>query len=307
MAWVDRVRTSLRLRIGRRIVALRRIGRAAPGPAAAVEQPGVAPVDGPDPIVVAGCHRSGTSLVRRILDSHSRIACPPEVQVFERLAPALRGPEAEKGLAAVGVTVDRAAAELGAVTHRWLAAYAASKGKVRWAEKSPGTVFVLPEVDRMFGGRARFVLVSRDGMDVACSLGKGNWSVLEDLTARHGDPYVAAAHHWSAATRELLAFHRAVPDRSFLLRYEELVVDPEGVLRRLFAFLGEAWEPLVLDFNRFEHDTGLEDHVVGSTWRVEDGRGKHKALPPDLQARLWTIVRPGMLDLGYPDRAFPAG
>jgi hypothetical protein len=73
------------------------------------------------------------------------------------------------------------------------------------------------------------------------------------------------------------------------------------VLRALFAFLGEAWEPLVLDFNRFDHDSGLEDHVVGTTWRIEDGRGKSRSLPADLRRRLWNVVRETMLDLGYPD------
>jgi hypothetical protein len=176
------------------------------------------------PIVVAGCHRSGTSLVRRILDSHSRIACPPEVQLFERIAPVLRGADAEKGLAAVGVTIEQAASEIGALADRWMRAHAERRGKRRWAEKSPGTVFVLPEVDRMFGGRARFVLVVRDGLDVACSLGRGRWDVLAPLTERHGDPFVAAAHHWVDANRQLLAFHRGCSPagRTFLLRYEAL-------------------------------------------------------------------------------------
>jgi len=34
------------------------------------------------PIIIGGCHRSGTSLIRRILDSHSRIHCGPEVKFF---------------------------------------------------------------------------------------------------------------------------------------------------------------------------------------------------------------------------------
>jgi len=34
------------------------------------------------PVVIEGCHRSGTSLVRRIRDSHSRIHCGPEVPFF---------------------------------------------------------------------------------------------------------------------------------------------------------------------------------------------------------------------------------
>ncbi|MEQ1506266.1 MAG: sulfotransferase [Myxococcota bacterium] len=302
MDLVDRLRTSLRLRLGRRFVHLR---RAAAGVRRA-QAPTVAPERDQVPIVVAGCHRSGTSLVRRILDSHSRIACPPETQVFESLAGVLSAEQAEAGFAGIGLTVDAAAADVGALADRWLRAYAERKGKPRWAEKSPGTFAVLPEVDRMFGRSARFVLVARDGMDVATSLGKGRWSVLGALLDQHDDPYVAAAHYWVDATRRLLAFHAAVPERTVLLRYDQLVDEPERELRRVFAFLDEPWEPAVLDFNRFSHDGGLEDHVVSSTWKVEDAGGKHRSLPPELQARLWSVVRPAMLDLGYADRAYPA-
>ena len=88
------------------------------------------------------------------------------------------------------------------------------------------------------------------------------------------------------------------------MRYEDLIVDPERTLIRVFRFLDEAWEPEVLDFNRFHHDGGLEDHVVSSTWKIEDGRGKHKSLPAALQATLWKIVRPTMVALGYDDRTY---
>jgi Sulfotransferase family len=40
------------------------------------------------PIVVGGCYRSGTSLVRRLLDSHPRIHCGPEVKLFRDYAEA---------------------------------------------------------------------------------------------------------------------------------------------------------------------------------------------------------------------------
>jgi len=55
----------------------------------------------------------------------------------------------------------------------------------------------------------------------------------------------------------------------------------------------------VLDFNRFPHDAGIEDHVVSSTWKLEDARGKHQELPPDLRARVTAIVEPTMRALGY--------
>jgi hypothetical protein len=298
---LDRLRTSVRLRLGRRYVQLRQA--VAPARAAAEAAPDRDQV----PIVVAGCHRSGTSLVRRILDSHSRIACPPETLVLEHLGAALSHPHAEKGFAAVGLDLDHAAADLGALVDRWMRAYAAAKGKPRWAEKSPATFEQLPAVDRMFRHTARFVLVVRDGRDVAHSLGQGRWWMLEPLLAEHGDPYVAAAHYWSAATHKLLAFHGAVPDRTLVLRYEALVDQPEDQLRALFAFLEEPWEPAVLDFNRFSHDAGFEDHRVGSTWKIEDHRGKHRELPPELIQRVAQIARPAMLALGYPDPAADPG
>lgn len=290
----------MRLRVGRRWVWLRQ--RAPGGRRRAAE---AAPDRDGVPIVVAGCHRSGTSLVRRILDSHSRIACPPEAQLFEPLANVLTNEFAEKGFAGIGLTTERAAAELGAVAEGWLRAYAASKGKPRWAEKSPGTVNQLPGVDLLLGRRAAFVLVVRDGMDVAHSLGKGRWSVLGPLLERHDDPYVAAAHYWVEMNRRLLAFRDATPGRTRLLRYEDLVEDPAARMQEVFGFLGEPWEPEVLDFNRFQHDTGWEDHVVSSTWKVEDNRGRHRSLPPEIQARMWAVVRDTMRTLGYEDRSYP--
>lgn len=300
MGWVERLRTSLRLRAGRRWVWLRQKAAGSRARAARVD-----PALDEVPIVVAGCHRSGTSLVRRILDSHSRIACPPEAQLFEPLANVLTNEFAEKGFAGIGVDPDVAAAELGAVAERWLRAYADRKGKPRWAEKSPGTVNQLPGVDRLLGGRARFLLVVRDGMDVAHSLGKGRWSVMGPLLERHDDPYVAAAHYWVELNRKLLAFRAALPERTFVLRYEDLVAQPEARMREVFAFLGEAWEPEVLDFNAFPHDGGYEDHVVSSTWKVEDNSGRHRALPPALQARMWAVIRDTMRELGYEDRSYP--
>ncbi len=301
MRWVDRVRTSLRLRAGRGVVWLRRRVAPAPRPRAAAP----AASSGSVPIVVAGCHRSGTSLVRRILDSHTSIACPPEAQVLEALGRVVTHEFAEKGFEGIGLTGDAAAAELGALADRWLADYARRRGKPRWAEKSPGTVHELPGVDRLFGRRAQFLLIVRDGMDVAHSLGRGRWSVMAPWLERHPDPFVAAAHYWVDMNQKLLAFSRAVPERSFRLRYEDLVADPEARLREVFRFLGEPWEPDVLDFNRFQHDSGYEDHVVSSTWKVEDNRGKHRSLPAPVQARMWDIVRDTMLELGYEPRVYP--
>ncbi len=82
------------------------------------------------------------------------------------------------------------------------------------------------------------------------------------------------------------------------------MLEPEATLRALFGFLGEAWEPEVLDFNARAHASGLEDHHVSTTTRFEDNRGKHRRLPIAQQAEMWSLVRPTMLRHGYADRTY---
>ena len=51
------------------------------------------------------------------------------------------------------------------------------------------------------------------------------------------------------------AFGQSMPPGRYLeIRYETLVCDPEAHLRRVFAFLSEPWDPVVLDYRRVPHD-----------------------------------------------------
>lgn len=261
------------------------------------------------PIFLVGCHRSGTSLVRRIVNSHSRIACPAETLFMEHLAAAVAGRDVPAGLRAIGLEPDDLARDLEALIRRHMSAYAERRGKRRWADKSPTVVHQLHGLDRIFDGRAQYVAIVRDGMDVAHSLGRVDppWWQLERWIERHDSPFVAAADYWVAMNTQLLDFAEQHPERVHAIRYEELVADPEGVLQPMFAFLGEPWEPEVLRFNDQLHDGGLEDHHVSTTTRIEDNSGKHRRLPIELQRQMWEVVRPVMLRAGYADRSYAAG
>lgn len=260
------------------------------------------------PIFLVGCHRSGTSLVRRIVNSHSRLACPAETLFLEHLAAAVGGRDVPAGLAAIGVEPDDLARELEALVRRRMEAWAARHGKRRWADKSPTVVHQLDGLDRLFAARAQYVAIVRDGMDVAHSLGRATppWWQLEPWLLRHDSPFVAAADYWVAMNTKLLDFAASHPDRVHVVRYEDVVADAEGALKPMFAFLGEPWEPEVLRFNDQLHDPGLEDHHVSTTTRIEDNTGKHRRLPLELQRRMWEIVRPVMRRAGYADRDYAA-
>ena len=115
------------------------------------------------------------------------------------------------------------------------AAYAAQRGKPRWGDKTPLYMQHLDLLDRLFPD-ARFVHPIRDGRDAALSF----LAVPPGLmTEGWGHPRDAAgfACQWAIevrAARRLGA--RVGADRYLEVRYEELVADPDTVLRAVCAF-----------------------------------------------------------------------
>jgi hypothetical protein len=111
-------------------------------------------------------------------------------------------------------------------------------GKARWAEKDPTYTLHLGFLEELFPD-AVYVHLLRDGHDVVASF-RDRWGYRSAARAARSEwaRYVGAA-------REL--GRRLGGSRFIEIRYERLVADPETEGRRLFAFLGEAWHPEVLD------------------------------------------------------------
>lgn len=264
--------------------------------------------DGPRPgfapIVLGGCGRSGTTLLRMMLDSHPRICCGPESSVFRRRA---LDPEAladRFGLARrdLRVIYDSAASRP-AFIEAFAALCLQASGKARWAEKTPRNISRIGATFHFFPD-ARFVHVLRDGRDVACSLrthprhavvdGKlvplDTWKPLGGCARRWRDDIECSRPWWNDSR-----FHT--------LRYEELVRQPESVLRRLMAFLGEPWDDAMLahagssssrDVTRFAQNP----EAIGVVSAASIGRWKR-----DLDARdrrIFKRIAGGLLiELGY--------
>ncbi len=206
--------------------------------------------DAPQPddcVIVGGCGRSGTTLVRELLDRHPNLACGPETAFLcdlinpERVAVEWNIPvKTIRSLVAASPSVVAFAAA-------FFRQHAEAEGKARWCDKTPRNVRNLPRILHAFPN-ARFVHVVRDGRDVACSLRKHPRE-----TVRHGRvvPNVVnrapadGARRWVADTTLGLAF-KGHP-RCFELRYEALVTEPEATLRELCAFIGEDFDPVMLD------------------------------------------------------------
>jgi len=251
----------------------------------------------PRPIFVVGCQRSGTTMLRLMLDSHSRISCGPETRFLADLERIVGADW--KRLAQYGFTQEEWLERIATFFDGIQSDYAASRGKARWADKSPRYALSLDFVTRLFPD-AQVVHVIRDGRDVAVSHRKrfGYWSSVKSSVK--WPRYIAAAR---------LAGAGLPADRYHELRYEDLVTDGEKTLRTLFEFLEEPWEPAVLDFDKKPHDVPDRYHKQLAARRAGAGTsepvyrsqvGSHRRqLDPLLRVLLWVTARSTLKELGY--------
>lgn len=253
------------------------------------------------PIFVIGSPRSGTTLVRLILDAHPRISCGEETH-FLRDLEAIVG--RNWGLVA-SYGLDRAwwLARIRALYSDFQAEVLARSGKARWAEKDPTYTLHLGFIEELFPS-AVYVHLLRDGHDVVASF-RDRWGYVSAARAARSEwaRYVGAA-------REL--GERLPAERFLELRYEDLVRQPESQGRRLFDFLGEAWDPAVLAFDPAAHratdryrwftaqrrEAGGDDATI---YRSRVGTGGH-SLDPVLRTLLRQRSGALLRELGYLDR-----
>ncbi|HTO09004.1 MAG TPA: sulfotransferase [Myxococcota bacterium] len=264
---------------------------------------------GERPIFVIGVHRSGTTLVRLILDSHSRIACPPESFFLLPESRLLEDRKALEGLQAMGFARDHVVARAREHAAYFFEMYAASHQKPRWADKTPSYVDCLDFIETVFGPDCQYVFVYRHGLDSACSIAR-----IPDIAEAEphvavcgGDRFAGAARYWATQCGVMRAFAARHPGRVLELFYEKLVADPEAEARRLFAFLGEPWEPQVLRFHEQPHDhwAGLQDVKASSSKGFVPNVERWREEPPERIAAMLAQAGERMRELGYEAGARP--
>jgi hypothetical protein len=250
------------------------------------------------PIFIVGCHRSGTTLLRLVLDSHPDISCGPETRFLTELL-AITSDEQWPHLQQYGFPKawwhQRIAEFFGSVHSE----YARRRGKRRWADKTPRYALSVAGITELFP-TCQVVHVIRDGRDVVASH-RHRWGYLAALKAvLKWRVYVEAAQ---AAGTELPA------DRYYEVRYEDLVADTEATVRKLLDFLGEPWDDAMLDFDRKPHDVqpryaaftssrraAGDDQRAIYRWRV--GAHRHE-LDPLLRAAFRVVSGRMLRKLGY--------
>jgi hypothetical protein len=117
--------------------------------------------------------------------------------------------------------------------------WAASQGKSHWGEKTPQHTLCWRAISAGFP-RLQVIHLVRDGRDVALSYRAAHFG------PKHVYPLARRWRNYLAAAEEAQA---NLGDQAFLqVRYEDLVTEPEGELRRICRFLGEEFAPSMLTF-----------------------------------------------------------
>ncbi len=259
----------------------------------------------PMPIIV-GAPRSGTTLLRLMLDAHPHLAIPPETS-FVVAASALNGstndlrarfvdtvtaypPHAPNwedfGLARETLAEAVQALEPFTVAdglRTFYRLYAQRFGKPRWGEKTPDYSLHIGAIAALLP-EARFIHLIRDGRDVAASW-RQQW-----FSPGHEPEVLARA--WMDRVQ---AARSAGLGRTHYVEifYEELVARPEAVLRHLCDFLDLPWSNQLLNHQE-RAPQRLEEH---RTRRSLDGTviASHAQR---LRQQRRTMERPGMGRIG---------
>lgn len=240
------------------------------------------------PFFIVGSPRSGTTLLRAMLEGHPLLAVPPESHFIVGLAP--RRLRKVRGSTSLEKTFDDILGhqrfqnwdlDVSHVRERvWRSApttyselidavfrsYAEAHGKSRWGDKTPGYVSHLPTLERLFP-TAKFIHIIRDGREAAASMAEMPWGPRSP---------VSGAFWWRSKVERGRAFGRLLSvERYFELRLEDLIEDPEGRLQEICAFLGEQYSPEMLDYPTRKAD------------RVSRPGNRHLTKPPTPRLRDW--------------------
>ena len=205
-------------------------------------------------VFIGGCGRSGTTLLREMLNRHSRLFCGPETSMFGL-------PFLPKNISTMW-NIGEEQLILSASKHVNLVEFAenffitqsAKAGKSRPADKTPNNIRVIGKLLTWFPNGS-FIHIIRDGRDVSCSLRNHpkekveNGKIVPSLINRS---ITACAQRWLNDTSSGLAY-RAHP-RYFEIKYEDLVTEPEGVLRELCKFLDEGYQACMIDPSASNYD-----------------------------------------------------
>jgi len=261
-------------------------------------------------VFIGGMPRSGTTLLRVMLDSHPDVRCGGETRVIPRLLNLrnswLKAPFESQRLSEAGITPDVLDRAVGEFMLEIIARH--GRPAKRLCNKDPFTLKSAIYIKSLFP-KAQFLFLIRDGRAVAHSI------ISRKVTISGFDTssYRNCLNKWDLATRSMHEQCKKLgPDVCHPVYYEQLVLHPERTLRDILNFLGLPWDDAVLHHEKLiNQPDGIElsklerstDQVVKpvNTETLTKWVGN---IPPDV-VRDMADIAPMLSVLGYDPQANP--
>lgn len=273
--WQDRFNNGLEQRVGVRVVRTSR-----QGPARIPVRPPADPkIDRlvREPVFLCSSVRSGSTLLRAVLNTHSRVHAPHETH-FRRLQVTLSTEPVNQAMTALDLNQrDLEHLLWDRLLHRELT----RSGKQVLVEKTPSNVFIVDRLRKAWPG-ARFIYLLRHPYSVATSWHEAK---PDDRPMERSVPYTLnfMEHVERARTRH----------PGLTVRYEDLTADPRTVTRSICDFLQIEWEEEMLDYGSGDHGEWVPG--IGD-WRekIRSGtvqRGRPLPEPDDVPIELRDMCR----------------
>lgn len=204
------------------------------------------------PIFVMSNPRSGSTLLRFLIDGHPEVCCPAELRLGAICEVMLAAAEKAWGPGRLENGPRTMAASSASVRNSigvWLEGYAASRGKRYWCEKTPFNLDHLNAMNVVFPN-ASYICLHRHAADCVRSVvetwGHGPQFMghvrAEFLEDQDGDAVSACLQQWCVYTERLLALEGSHSGRVVRLRYEDLLKAPEREMAGLCRGLGLVWK-----------------------------------------------------------------
>jgi hypothetical protein len=223
------------------------------------------------PVIVFSAPRSGSTLLRVVLGSHSELYAPPELPL-KHLGVRADTKWIQASLEGLELTTEDVEHML---WDRVLAEALRRSGKPRIVVKTPANVLIWERIAACWPD-ARFVFLLRHPAAAVASLQSsfdpawhpaGEAGSLEESVAK-GLRYMTVLEQ----AREALP--------GFTVRYEELTASPERVVRQLCEFVGVPFQPAMLEYGAFDH-AGFTPGLGDSSLNIRSGRIQPPAPIPD--------------------------
>ncbi len=275
-------------------------------------------------VFIVGCPRSGTTLLKRIVDAHPLIAITPETHWLPRFVRKKIGVTAEGRVtdelvpslleyhkfANLRISADElrqlarddTARTYAGFVSRVFDLYGRHQDTRLVGDKTPGYVQDIPVLHELWP-RAKFVHLVRDGRDVCLSV--LDWDRAHRITGRFetwaDDPVSTTALWWERFVRLGIEAGRALgPDLYHEIRYDALVEDPRLQCERLCDFLGIAFDEAMVQFHegRTKVDPALS---AKKAWRpVTQGmRDWRTQMTPETVEKFESVAGELLEELGY--------